>query len=1203
MKFRRSITVSLTLTILLILLMPTSLAVITQGPDNTGTSVIDNISDEASGKRTYEEYGHRGMEIVPASKGPEDDFNGNSIEDQFEPILSEYRSREIVEAIIQTEFFIDESFKSYLERSGAELVYVTHGLESAGIRIAKNDLLQLAKDPRVAKIYGNYEAKHMLSSSVPVVEADPTSLSSGGYSDIDGSGVTIVIIDTGIDGTHRTFPAGKIIAFKDYQGGRDDLDPTDGMTTYDSSQQPHGTMTASCAAGTGGGTGYAGSAPGAYLIVIRVGGSAFDISQAVQWSINNRNKDFNKDGIPDGPDVISMSLGTSPSNYIDNQCLQAVSAGITFVTSAGNSGPGSSTMTSPARAKDILSIGAIHDNKNIWYYSSRGPGAGGITKPDVVAPGAGVTVAYPGNRWTTTSGTSFSAPITAGVVALMLQIKPELTPAEIMTILHDTSEDRGPNGPDNSYGWGVVDAVSALDSIPSIRKLMISQTDVKEDDELLFSAETSGKILKFEWDFDGDGTYDYSAYDSPDVYHSYTKSGLYQAELRITDSKSQTQSSKQPITVKNVKPTIDVEYSGAFGNEDEPMIFNVSKTDDTPTDKASLIYTWDFDDGTDPFETNATELVYTFSNEGVYNVKVTVRDDDDEIDEETIAITISNILPIANAGSNRVVREDDIVFFSGEDTFDTPSDEPSLNFTWDLDNGIQIHKRKFHYVYTESRKYTVSLLVRDDNGGESKAVIYVTVDNFKPEIAIKEEEIEVLEDEEFELHGIVNDTVSDIESLEFYWDFDDGTVLDWGSHNLAVKHTYRNRGIYNVIFKVKDDDGSVNSTSMEVIVDNVPPEADYTMNAVSIYEDESIFFDAGASTDTKSDLINLEYNWDFDDGSKGEGKTISHKFTRSGLFQVYLTVVDDNDEDSMISYLVTVNNIFPEAVITAEMTEAFVGDAINFSGKHSRDSPTDMLNLIYNWDFGYDDTSTSRDVRHTFTRPGVYEVILSVTDTDGGYNSVSTTITIKEIPEQKSTAGELFNLETTEGWLMLAAILIAVLAFVIISAFIVIQKREKKRKLAKRRTRKAVMKQRVAAPHHLNGMNGMHPQSQMMGYQAHAPPQPQIQSPFGAGSGLPFGAPGQNGLPGPAPAEQQPFPQLPPQRQPMVKLPEDDSQADVSLPPEQPDNIVEGIPILPPGHVFEGEVVNKPGPGTYCGTCGEPTKTHWFICPSCRNVL
>jgi serine protease AprX len=147
----------------------------------------------------------------------------------------------------------------------------------------------------------------------------------------------------------------------------------------------------------------------------------------------------------------------------------AVRKGIVVVAAAGNEGNGSwQYVTAPADGPGVISVGAVdvpppgERDPLLAATSSRGPTADGRIKPDLVAPGQGVVVAdIRGGGYVRNNGTSFAAPLVSGVCALLLQIHPSWTPAQVQEALRRTAADLGPAGPDTAYGWGQVDALKA----------------------------------------------------------------------------------------------------------------------------------------------------------------------------------------------------------------------------------------------------------------------------------------------------------------------------------------------------------------------------------------------------------------------------------------------------------------------------------------------------------------------------------------------------------------------------------------------------------------------------------------------------------------------------------------------------------------------------------------------------------------------
>ncbi|HEY8148525.1 MAG TPA: S8 family serine peptidase, partial [Vicinamibacteria bacterium] len=141
--------------------------------------------------------------------------------------------------------------------------------------------------------------------------------------------------------------------------------------------------------------------------------------------------------------------------------------GVVVVNSAGNSGASTlhNTLGAPADGRLVLTVGAVNSIGARASFSSVGPTVDGRIKPDVAAQGMAVIAAAPGtpSGYTSVSGTSFSCPLTAGVVALLLQARPAATVSEVEDALRATASQAG--RPDNLLGWGIVDAAKAVQSL------------------------------------------------------------------------------------------------------------------------------------------------------------------------------------------------------------------------------------------------------------------------------------------------------------------------------------------------------------------------------------------------------------------------------------------------------------------------------------------------------------------------------------------------------------------------------------------------------------------------------------------------------------------------------------------------------------------------------------------------------------------
>ena len=274
---------------------------------------------------------------------------------------------------------------------------------------------------------------------------------------IDGAGVVVGVLDTGIDGKHPAF-AGKILAFKDF---------TPEAATEPSDGQGHGTHVCGSVAGSNG----VGVAPGARLIVGRVfdskGGTTTDILlAAMQWMLD-------PDGVPetsDGPKLINNSWGSNDST--DKSFWVAVenwvNAGILPVFAAGNNGMWGGKVGTPAAFPHSWAVAATTRTDTLAYFSSQGPVAwDGISlmKPDIAAPGDQIISCAIGGGLVSNSGTSMACPHMAGVAALMFQADPTLTIEQARLIAEETAQDLGAPGKDQKFGSGLVDSYKLVEKI------------------------------------------------------------------------------------------------------------------------------------------------------------------------------------------------------------------------------------------------------------------------------------------------------------------------------------------------------------------------------------------------------------------------------------------------------------------------------------------------------------------------------------------------------------------------------------------------------------------------------------------------------------------------------------------------------------------------------------------------------------------
>jgi len=270
--------------------------------------------------------------------------------------------------------------------------------------------------------------------------------------------------------------------------------------------------------------------------------------------------------------------------------------------------------------------------------------------------------------------------------------------------------------------------------------------------------------------------------------------------------------------------------------------------------------------------------------------------------------------------------------------------------------------------------------------GDQYNVINLGINNDPPTLLISAESLSGYRPFEVELHISTYDVDGKISS--FHLDFGDGTNYDEISNYLT--HSYP-LGTYTITAVLTDDMGATSTKELTVDILNNKPDVDISSDATSGKAPLTVNFYSQMSD---SDGNITSYYWDFDDGETSEEINPVHIFESAGTYTVTLNVIDNDGDTSKDSITIkSLGNAHPVAVASAEYTTGVAPIRISFDGLESYD--TDGKIVYYHWDF--DDGSALGgsglgETSHRFESSGVYNVVLTVTDNEGGTDSDEITI-------------------------------------------------------------------------------------------------------------------------------------------------------------------------------------------------------------------
>jgi serine protease len=409
-----------------------------------------------------------------------------------------------------------------------------------------------------------------------------------------GSGVIVAVLDTGIayenyiekkrSGPEISYEQAPDLSNTLFAAGYDFVNHDEHPN--DDSIWGHGTHIAgTIAQNTRNYLGTAGVAFDAYLMPVKVlnrsgAGTYADIAEGIIWATEN------------GAHVINLGFGgTEPSIALEEAIANSYNRGVTLIAAAGNDGIGG--VCYPAAYDDyVIAVGATRYDETLAYYSSHG------VSLDLAAPGGDLKVDQNGDAYGDgilqqtykiagdgaiswgygfMEGTSMAAAHVSGAAALLIANGNASSPAEVRRALESTAKDKGAEGWDTGYGWGIVDAFAALQWTASeVKPLSGLQalnagfsggpTTGLTDTTVDFSDQSTGDITSWSWDF-GDG----GSSSDQNPSHTYSSSGAYTVSLTVSGPDgSDTETQEAYVKIYSAMRPI-ANFSREPTNPDDPM--------------------------------------------------------------------------------------------------------------------------------------------------------------------------------------------------------------------------------------------------------------------------------------------------------------------------------------------------------------------------------------------------------------------------------------------------------------------------------------------------------------------------------------------------------------------------------------------------------------------------------------------------------
>ena len=446
---------------------------------------------------------------------------------------------------------------------------------------------------------------------------------------------------------------------------------------------------------------------------------------------------------------------------------------------------------------------------------------------------------------------------------------------------------------------------------------------------------------------------------------------------------------------------------------------------------------------------------WNWTDGGVWEVITIVTDD--ELDYTTVvsSVTILNRAPYVNLTHPTEIAIENQVTIDATDSGDIDTTSPSgqqVSISWPgLTCNEGLTQPTCTFIPMEEGPIEIKAIATDDDGTQTEVVSSLNVLNIAPTVG----DIEVWiagvntpfdgngtwildEDQTVILRAQGSDSLNDRDQLILNWNLSDLmpelTVSTDGSAS-DVATSWPTIGQHVISVRAVDDDGVSSEPSLAMVtIENVAPtitaktnflDAINRIDGLPVFENDMVVFDVSGS-DTASDIDTLQICWDIDgttdsdlDGTLNndcdvEGDHLETMWDSSGYRTITAWVMDDDGEKASLSAVVKVMNRIPTAMISYEngsLDNLVEGDTLNITGFGTLDTESDLLDMLYVWDFEWEDTdldgeglgdvdSTGLSISIDDLPAGTWTITLTVTDDDLATSTKTITISVDEKPPE-----------------------------------------------------------------------------------------------------------------------------------------------------------------------------------------------------------